>query len=202
MYEEVQIPDQILPGLLDVYQSRPELVCHVECSHMKSSGSGKNRRTKRVVTYKSSIDMGILHFNDVSVHPNDMVDAIKFCSAQYSSLHYDYDFRLSPEEKKWLEDFEARYKDMNKHRDTSCTVWHKYKVASPNTKNISAIVKDADNLSCRYYVAQLCVNRCCLWLAMYSTLYLPYICMWKCLVRPFRYYSIKYLALDHNTQPR
>ena len=66
------------------------------------------------------------------------------------------------------------------------------------SRNISCVRKTDLSLSSklRRFLTFLFINRIALWLAILATLKLPYLLLWKRLVRPFRYHDVKILELD------
>ncbi len=200
MYEEPSKTDAVLKATKALYDAPPTLTAYVECSHQKSSGSGKNRKTQTVVTFRGQISMRILNHRDVSVTPEAFVDSVDYCKSNHCSVQYHTEYRLSESQEEYFKKFLSDYYEKNKHRDTSCSVTHKYEVSADHKTNISVVLKNPNATDCRYRCSQVFINNPCLWLAMYASLYLPYICCWKRLVRPFRYHNIKFLVLDETLQ--
>ncbi len=139
-------------------------------------------------------------WRDVSVNPDTFKHAVDYCRATYSSVQYSLDYRLSDKHAAKLRQFKQRYHDMHKHRDKFCDVTHEYTlVGGEKFPKVVSVVKDPSG--CRFQCSQFFVNNWCLWFAMYTSLYLPYLFLWKCLVRPFRFKNVKYLALDDAQVP-
>ena len=193
--EEEVDPEGLRPILLDMRNAQPNLTLHVRCYHTESSGSGKNRSSKTVVTFRGSVSLKLNNVYDISVTPDAFVESVNYCSATYCSVSYHKAYSLNEENRKILAEFRERYYNNNKHRDASCEVTEDYSISARNDKHISSVTKD-NKQGLRYRCAQYCVNWGCLWLAMYTALYIFYLCLWKCLVRPFRYHNVKTFLLD------
>ncbi len=207
VHSDIRTTKDVLNTCETLAGATPVLTVFVNSYHTKTSGSGKRRRTRRVVTYEEKISIPVLKHQDVGVSPGAFVEMINMWPSEYSWLEYDSDFRLSKEQIDWFEKLKTDLHGRNKHRDKSCTVWHKYTMQTPTSNANSnsgsdvhhhahSVIRDNASCTCRYFWARFFINRCCLWLSIYSTLYLPYICLWKCLVRQFRFTSLKFLVLD------
>jgi hypothetical protein len=168
----------------------PILTLHVVCSHTRTTGSGKNRRTERIVTYRGSQVVDLAAARDLSMSPLQFSNAMTADSSSYAFVSYDYEWETSDEGRAYIKVLKANYYEANRHRDRDTSVSLSYAVGDA-TRKVDVIVKDE---GCRFYVANFFINRWCLFLFMYAGLYLPYLCFWKCLMRPFRYANIKYVV--------
>lgn len=183
--------DNVRGYLAALHEATPELRLHVTCSHTVSTGSGKRRRTRTVVTYRGSKVIDLVSHRDLSVTPAVYAAAVAADPASYACVTYDLEWDGSEETKARVEREKTQYYMDNRHRDTSCSVSLVYSLG-PERRMVDVLCKDE---GCRYYLANFFINRCCMYLAMYASLYLPYICLWKCLVRPFRYTNTKYIVV-------
>lgn len=176
-------PQETQPIMEEMVAAKPQITLHVVCSHQKSTGSGKKRRTKTVVTFRGSFKVDASNIRDVSVSPAAFVESINYCEAQCSFVDYRFKYELLPKDQELLVALKRQYYEKNRHRDTTCNVSEVYEISGFSNKKISSVVKRGARGSCRYRLAQLLVNKGAFFLAIYASLYLPYLWLWKKLVR-------------------
>ncbi len=190
--EECSDFDSVRSYVNTVYSSPPVLTLHVTCSHTRTTGTGKRRRSQRIVTYRGSTPIVLLAHRDVSVHPHTFISAVEQnTSSSYLTVSYKYDWDSSLEGRNQVNVLKREYYNANRWRDRDTSVSLSYNVGGNCDRRVDVI---AINKGFRYCIANTFINRWCLYLAMYSTLYLPYMCLYKICMRPYTYNSTKFIV--------
>jgi hypothetical protein len=176
----------------ELKQAEPVLHIKVECWHTVSSGSGKNRRTRRVTTYRATEPITIVRWKDISTDPEALASAVHTHGADSLAVSYVNTYELHPSQLPELERYKKYHYEANKNRDTACSATLEYSTAVFQPARIDNVVRTQ---SCRYQCSRIFVNYFWFYLSVWSTLYPLYITGWKMLQTPLYYRSVKYMHI-------
>jgi hypothetical protein len=197
-YEAIKAPsacdmNDTVTYLRELRLAEPKLQAKIECWHNVSTGTGKNRRTKRVTTFRGTKDITLVRWKDIAVDPDVFADAVITHGSEYLAINYVNTYEVHPSQLELVKEYKRHFYEMYKHRDTHCGVSIAYTTEAYNSSRIDNIARVE---SCRYKCSKFFINYFWFYLCVWTTLYPIYIIIWKMLQTPVYYRSVKYLHLQ------
>ncbi|KAK3283230.1 hypothetical protein CYMTET_9062, partial [Cymbomonas tetramitiformis] len=164
--------DSLIPDIHEISGKQAKLMMNVTCSHTTSSGTGKNRRTRSVTTYRDSRQFPTTWCGDDSDDPQGWITTIRTASESQFDVRFAYTYEMeTPEQQAALDSALSAYHDLNKHRDTRTNVDVSFELLGGDFLTPRLIRKE--NSSRSLWLSDLILSRVTVTIASYLLAWLP-----------------------------
>ena len=160
---------------------------------MRTTGTGKKRRTKKVVTFTDSRQLPVRAWKDLSPSPLAVTDSLDRYGADFAAVRYEMTYELCPEQQPVIDILKREYENLNRDKDDHIRTWYTYGCVEHDEFKIDNVAKRA---STRYLLSKLWVNNFMFYLCLIVPLYPIYLIVWKLFQKPYYLNNHKLMYLE------